>query len=371
MAPRLRFHLSNTLVIAEGLSKEKMNEMVDNLHHAYDIHRIEEKNLSKKERLSFLYYHFTLLYSIAYSLLQIYYSQKEDNSEDNDNDEDDEVEESILSMHSEDIKKLFHVYFPIFNHQRHCQLNYEMMCIKSLSVQIISLSEALTWKDEDRLWFLLCFSIRQMLEIRKKDSYHFQTQFRLAMMTHEMLGMKEHFPQWISDSFLPISSSVTSKEENTTKLIEPSTLGIGGTISIDQEESMMEVDLSQASINQAEERLEIDLEADDVMKVEEEKKETIEEEDDAESYDVEEETKLNVIVEAENEEEMNSKVVEIVHAQSILRLQNPLLLSFLTTISPIKAFNEMHKLFERRYPQIIAMWHDQIPDNPWEKVFTA
>lgn len=244
------------------------------------------------------------------------------------------------------------------------------MWTKSLSVQVISLSEALTWKDEDRLWLLLCFSIRQMLEIRKKDSYHFQTQFRLAMMTHEMLGMKEHFPQWISDSFLPISSSSTNKEENTANLIDPTTPTIGSAISMDQEETMMEVDLSQSSINQAEVGLEVELETDEVMKVEEEKKDTLEEEDDVESYDVEEETKLNVIVQANNEE-LSSKVVEIVHAQSILRLHNPLLLSFLTTISPIKAFNEMHKLFERRYPQIIAMWHDQIPDNPWEKVFTS
>lgn len=391
MAARIRFQLSKhgegigessdiANASSSALSGETLREIIGNLHTAYDIFRVEEKNLTKKERLSFFYYHFALVYNLTHSLLHSNYCQVQ--------------LPSPIQTHSEEILQLFRIYFPIslskshhqqHQHHRYFQINLESLCGKDIASSL--LSHNIRWNEEDCLWFLFCFSIRQMLEIRKKDCYHFQTQYRLAMMLHNLVELKPFFPHWIMNSFLPIKP--LSNELNALSSAIDPTLEVAGkslwSETVDMESREMEIpDLTQNEVSSSypEGLKEVEMDVDIEVPIAEAEVEDNngEHEEDAEneeggSFEIEVEdenqTEENLVMQSADEnmpEATTAPDIVNIPASNVLRLHNSLLINFLENISHAQAFKEMHKLFERRYPQIIAMWHDQIPDNPWEKV---
>jgi hypothetical protein len=371
--------------------EETRKQMVDLLLQSSLLYKKNEKSLTKKEKNSYMYYANTILYKIVHNFLQEYYSISSSSSSFSSipSSTPSSSEFSPLKKLSflTELTKLFLSYFALTPTNR---IKYETIFSKEFvnslyneideklledvdtedegeeerPPKVISQSNdtdsgildndhdsssseeksdslilSSFYKAENRLWILLLFSVKNLLELRKKDSFHFQAQYRLSLILYDLEQMKASFPLWISRSLVSSPSPVTSASSSVPQPQQNSTVTVSTTGS-------SEVSPVSAPVvgNPSSELI-------------------IPESQLSQSYQHLEEVPLTAAVITYFTEEPF-----VTKDPKSLIITNTLLLSFLSDLSIKKSFLEMNKLFERRLPQIVAMWHDHIPDNPWEKV---
>jgi hypothetical protein len=370
--------------------EEARKQMVDLLLQSSFLYKKNEKSLTKKEKNSYIYYANSILYKIIYNFLQEYYAMSSSSSFSSFSSNSSSIPTSPfsplkkLSFLSE-LTKLFLSYFALTPINR---VKYESIFSKEFVnslyneidkklledvdtedeeeeerlrkdvyrgddndrnitenehdsfIEEKSDSPILSsfYKAENRLWILLLFSVKNLLELRKKDPFHFQAQYRLSLILNDLVQIKPSVPSWITQSLVvprstsSSSSSVDQPQQSTTAAVF-GTETSGSRVASDpflSENQSSENNLSEFQSQQYQSVEEVPQTASMI------------------SYFVEEPF--------------------ITNDPDLLKITNNLLLSFLSDLSVKKSFLEMNKLFERRLPQIVAMWHDHIPDNPWEKV---
>jgi hypothetical protein len=320
MTPRIVYQLNALQLSTMDLKLDNDVTPAKLLMESSMLFKRTEKDLTKKEKLAYLYHYNETYEKMIWSHLLQYIH-------------DDEINDQAET----EVNLVFEFYFPFQNLFANTnKVNVESLFGKEFLSSYVSNSPSVqVFSGEDKLWIMVLFFVKNLLEIRKKDMYHFQSQYRISLILYTLSHIpQEKIPNWIIQSLTPEKKTELREEEN--ESLSLSELFFYGKQTPEE-----------ANGQENQEKI--------ISSLVNEMVEFIEGEG-------------STVNAAGSSQKSTTKNTTLSSKPPAFRIKNNLLLSFLGDISRKKSLLEMHKLFERRLPQIINMWHDQAPDNAWEKV---
>jgi hypothetical protein len=324
MTPRIIYQLNALQLSTMDLKLDNNVTPAKLLMESSVLFKRTEKDLTKKEKLAYLYHYNETYEKMIWSHLLQY------------------VHDDEISVQAEtEVNLVFEFYFPFQNLFTNAnKMNVESFFGKEFLSYYVSTSSLVpVFSTEEKLWIMVLFFVKSLLEIRKKDMYHFQSQYRISLILYTLSHIpQEKIPNWVIQSLGPEKQLELLTEEK---------------------ESLSLSELFFSKKQTSEETLDQENQAQIISTLLNKMVEFIGNKIEGEASTV------NTISGSQKSKTKNTTVSSKPPA---FRIKNTLLLSFLGDISRKKSLLEMHKLFDRRLPQIINMWHDQAPDNAWEKV---